>query len=324
MQQGMPTCHPLSCLQDFLGKSLPSKVTVVEVGPRDGLQNESKQVCTDDKISFIEKLADAGLKYIETTSFVSPKWVPQLSDAANVMRGISRRPGIHYSVLTPNMKGLENALEAGASEIAIFTAASEAFNKKNLNCSIDESLQKFDDIMGVAKKENIAVRGYVSCVVGCPYQGNVAPEASAHVAKALQEMGCYEISMGDTIGVGTPKSVADMFAACIASGVPGNRLAAHMHDTYGMGLVNVLTSLQMGISVVDASIAGLGGCPYAKGATGNVATEDVIYMLHGLGIETGIDMEKLLKASAFITSVLEMPEGGASRASKALNLKRKD
>lgn len=295
-------------------------MTIVEVGPRDGLQNEPEQVSTQDKITFIEKLADAGLKFIETTSFVSPKWVPQLADAAQVVQGISKRPGVRYSVLTPNFKGLENALKAGASEIAIFTAASEAFNKKNLNCSVDESLRKFDDIMDVAKREGIPVRGYVSCVVGCPYQGHVSADAAAHVAKSLHDMGCYEISMGDTIGIGTPRSVADMFSACIKYGVPVKQLAAHMHDTYGMGLVNVLTSLNMGISVIDASAAGLGGCPYAKGATGNVATEDVLYMLKGLGIETGVDMDKLLDASSFITSVLRIPAGGSSRAAKALIL----
>ncbi|KAG7671915.1 hypothetical protein Ndes2437B_g03273 [Nannochloris sp. 'desiccata'] len=287
----------------FLGKGLPESVTIVDVGPRDGLQNESQKISTDDKVQLIEMLADAGVPVVEATSFVSKKWVPQLADAAEVLGRIQRHGGTRYPVLAPNMKGAENALAAGAKEIAIFTAASEAFNQKNLNCSVEESLRKFDDVVALAKRESVAVRGYVSCVVGCPIQGYVPPQDAARVAQALDQMGCYEVSLGDTIGVGTPASVAAMFDAIIKY-VPVSRLAAHMHDTYGQALANILTALQMGVSVIDSSVAGLGGCPYAKGATGNVATEDVVYMLHGFGIKTGIDMEKLLDASAFITGVL--------------------
>lgn len=259
-------------LQDFLGHTLPSKVTIVEVGPRDGLQNESTHIPASQKIALVEKLAAAGLPAVETTSFVSPKWVPQMSDNTEVLSQVllksnSRRT--RFPVLTPNMKGFENALKAGAKEVAIFTAASEAFNQKNLNCSIDESLRKFDDIMSMASQEGVAVRGYVSCVVGCPYSGHVPPETAARVAQALYEMGCFEVSMGDTIGVGTPTAVVDMFEAC-SKVVPTSKLAAHMHDTYGQGLANILASLQVGVSVVDSSIAGLGGCNFAKGATGNI------------------------------------------------------
>lgn len=303
----------------FLNNILPANVTIVDVGPRDGLQNEPQKISADDKVQLIEMLADAGVPVVEATSFVSPKWVPQLADAAEVLGRVHRRPGVHYPVLAPNMRGLENALKAGATEVAIFTAASEAFNRKNLNCSVEESLRKFDDVMSVAKKENVAVRGYVSCVVGCPYQGYVDPNDAARVAHALDQMGCYEVSMGDTIGVGTPASVSAMFAAC-AEVMPVTRLAAHMHDTYGQALANILASLQMGVATIDSSVAGLGGCPYAKGATGNVATEDVVYMLHGFGIKTGIDMEKLLDASAFITGVLGRKNN--SRAAEALLKKR--
>lgn len=306
---------------EFLGRPLPDSVTIVEVGPRDGLQNEKTPVPADVKITLIEKLANAGLPVVESTSFVSPKWVPQLADAAEVLQRVVKKPGVRYPVLTPNMKGFENALKAGAKEVAIFTAASEAFNRKNLNCSVDESLRKFDDIMATAKKENIAVRGYVSCVVGCPYSGHVAPKESAHVAQALHEMGCYEVSMGDTIGVGTPGSVAAMFAACIEHNVPVKALAAHMHDTYGQALANILASLQMGVSVIDSSVAGLGGCPYAEGATGNVATEDVVYMLEGLGVKHGVDMDGLLDASEFICNALGRKNG--SRAAEAMLAKRR-
>lgn len=305
---------------EFLGRPLPSSVTIVEVGPRDGLQNEKTPVPTEVKISLIEKLASAGIPVVESTSFVSPKWVPQLADAAEVLQKVNKRQGVRYPVLTPNMKGFENALKAGAKEVAIFTAASEAFNRKNLNCSVEESLRKFDDIMATAKQEGVAVRGYVSCVVGCPYSGHVKPEDAASVALALHEMGCYEVSMGDTIGVGTPASVAAMFAAC-AEKMPVSNLAAHMHDTYGQALANILASLQMGVSVIDSSVAGLGGCPYAEGATGNVATEDVVYMLEGLGVKHGVDMDQLLDASEFISSALGKKNG--SRAAEALLGKRK-
>jgi hydroxymethylglutaryl-CoA lyase len=296
-------------------------VTIVEVGPRDGLQNEPKHVPTEVKVRFIELLGASGLKVIESTSFVSPTWVPQLSDASDVMKLITRRSGVRYPVLTPNMKGLEKAIQAGAQEIAIFTAASEAFNKKNTNVGIDDSLNRFRDVIDIASQENIAVRGYVSCVVGCPYQGDVAPKDAARVAVALHEMGCYEVSMGDTIGVGTPKTVVDMFLSCIDAGVPVANLAAHMHDTYGQALANILASLQLGISTIDASVAGLGGCPYARGASGNVATEDVVFMLNGLGIRHGIDMDKLLDASEFITKALGRMTNG-SRAAEALLKKR--
>jgi len=300
---------------EFLGRPLPPSVTVVEVGPRDGLQNEASQVPSHDKIELIDRLSDAGLPVVEATSFVSPKWVPQLADAADVLQRIHRLPGVRYPVLTPNMKGFENALRAGAKEIAIFTAASEAFNRANLNCSIDDSLKKFDEIMNAAKAEGVEVRGYVSCVVGCPYQGTVTPENVARVAHALDQMGCYEISLGDTIGIGTPASVAAMLSACIEK-MPVRKLAAHMHDTYGQALANILAALQLGVSVVDSSVAGLGGCPYAEGASGNVATEDVVYMLHGLGVETGVDMHALLSVNEFVTQRLGLKNN--SRAAAAL------
>lgn len=305
---------------EFLGRPLPASVTIVEVGPRDGLQNEPEKVPTEVKVELIERLAAAGLPVVESTSFVSPKWVPQLADAADVLARVRQQPGTRYTVLTPNMKGFENALAAGAREVAIFTAASEAFNRKNLNCSVDESLRKFDNVAAAAKAEGVAVRGYVSCVVGCPIQGEVTPQAAAHVAVALSEMGCYEVSMGDTIGVGNPASVAAMFRACMDAGLPAERLAAHMHDTYGQALANILASLQLGIRVVDSSVAGLGGCPYAQGATGNVATEDVVYMLSGLGIQHGVDMGRLLDASEFICKALGKRNG--SRAAEALLRKR--
>ncbi|KAI7844544.1 hypothetical protein COHA_001902 [Chlorella ohadii] len=302
---------------EFLGRALPSSVTIVEVGPRDGLQNEKNKVPTDVKVELIERLAGAGIPVVEATSFVSPKWVPQLADAAEVLGRVRRRPGVRYPVLTPNMKGFEAALAAGAREVAIFTAASEAFNRKNLNCSVEESLRKFDDVVAAAKAEGVAVRGYVSCVVGCPIQGEVRPEDAARVAVALNDMGCYEVSMGDTIGVGTAASGE---AACIDAGVPVERLAAHMHDTYGQGLSNILASLQLGVRVVDSSVAGLGGCPYAQGATGNVATEDVVYLLTGLGVQHGVDMDRLLDASDFISQALGRRNN--SRAAEALLKKR--
>jgi len=311
--------HASRPLQSFAGRTLPATATIVEVGPRDGLQNEATHVPTDQKVALIEKLADAGIPVVESTSFVSPKWVPQMGDASEVMHRVRRRPGVRYPVLTPNMKGFENALRTGATEVAIFTAASEAFNQKNLNCSVEESLRKFDDIVAAAKASNVAVRGYVSCVVGCPYSGAVPPQQAAHVAHALDQMGCYEVSMGDTIGVGTPASVATMFQACLER-LPADRLAAHMHDTYGQALANILAALELGINVIDSSVAGLGGCPYAKGATGNVATEDVVYMLQGLGIETGIDMNALLDATEYVTNEIGLKNN--SRAAAALLKKR--
>ncbi|CAN9502305.1 unnamed protein product [Ophioblennius macclurei] len=278
---------------------LPQKVKIVEVGPRDGLQNEKSIVPTEAKISLINMLSESGLQVIEATSFVSPKWVPQMADQKEVMKGISRKPGVSYPVLTPNLKGFQAAVNAGAAEVAIFGAASELFSKKNINCSVDESLQRFDEVMMAAKEAGVPVRGYVSCVVGCPYEGKVAPEKVAYVAKRLYAMGCYEISLGDTIGVGTPGSMTEMLEA-VSREVPVSALAVHCHDTYGQALANILVALQMGISVVDSSVAGLGGCPYAQGASGNVATEDVVYMLHGLGIQTGVDLSKLMDAGAFI------------------------
>ncbi|XP_020775498.2 hydroxymethylglutaryl-CoA lyase, mitochondrial [Boleophthalmus pectinirostris] len=282
---------------------LPEKVKIVEVGPRDGLQNEKTIVPTETKIHLIDMLSEAGLSVIEATSFVSPKWVPQMADQMEVMKGICRKPGVTYPVLTPNLKGFQAAMKAGASEVAIFGAASELFSKKNINCSVDESLQRFDEVMKAAKEASVPVRGYVSCVLGCPYEGKVAPEKVAYVAKRLYDMGCYEISLGDTIGVGTPGSMSQMLEA-VTKDVPVSALAVHCHDTYGQALANILVALQMGVHVVDSSVAGLGGCPYAQGASGNVATEDVVYMLHGLGIHTGVNMSKLMDAGAFICRTL--------------------
>ncbi|XP_029900408.1 hydroxymethylglutaryl-CoA lyase, mitochondrial [Myripristis murdjan] len=280
-------------------KNLPERVKIVEVGPRDGLQNEKTIVPAETKIHLIDMLSDSGLPVIEATSFVSPKWVPQMADQVEVMKGISRKPGVSYPVLTPNLKGFQAAVKAGATEVAIFGAASELFSKKNINCSVDESLQRFEEVMKAAKEANVPVRGYVSCVLGCPYEGKVAPGKVAHVAKRLYSMGCYEISLGDTIGVGTPGGMTEMLEA-VSREVPVSALAVHCHDTYGQALANILIALQMGISVVDSSVAGLGGCPYAQGASGNVATEDVVYMMHGLGIHTGVDLSKLMDAGAFI------------------------
>ena len=282
---------------------LPTQVKIVEVGPRDGLQNEKVQISAEDKIALIDQLADAGVNYIESGSFVSPKWVPQMATSTDVFNGIKRKEGVTYAALTPNMKGFEAAMAVNANEVAIFGAASEAFSQKNINCSIEESLQRFEPIMQAAKAANIRVRGYVSCVVGCPYDGFIDPEQVAMVAEKLYNMGCYEISLGDTIGVGTPASVAKMIQA-VNTHVPMNKLAVHFHDTYGQALTNFYTALQAGAMVVDTAIAGLGGCPYAKGASGNVATEDVLYLLNGLGIETGIDFDKLLAAGWFISDKL--------------------
>lgn len=282
---------------------LPTQVKIVEVGPRDGLQNEKVQISAEDKIALIEQLADAGVNYIESGSFVSPKWVPQMATSTDVFNGIKRKEGVTYAALTPNMKGFEAAMAVNANEVAIFGAASEAFSQKNINCSIEESLQRFEPIMQAAKAANIPVRGYVSCVVGCPYDGFIDPEQVAMVAEKLYNMGCYEISLGDTIGVGSPASVAKMIQA-VNTRVPMNKLAVHFHDTYGQALTNIYTALQAGVMVVDSAIAGLGGCPYAKGASGNVATEDVLYLLNGLGIETGIDFDKLLAAGWFISDKL--------------------
>tara|TARA_B110000908_G_scaffold170694_1_gene231007 strand:- start:2487 stop:3410 length:924 start_codon:yes stop_codon:yes gene_type:complete len=282
---------------------MPSSVKVVEVGPRDGLQNEKTQISAEDKITLINLLAESGVSYIECGSFVSPKWVPQMATSAAVFEGITRTEGVTYAALTPNMRGFEGAVAVNANEVAIFGAASEAFSQKNINCSIEESLVRFEPIMAAAKTAGIPVRGYVSCVIGCPYDGSTEPEKVAEVAEKLFKMGCYEISLGDTTGIGTPASVQKMLQA-VSTRVPMAKLAVHFHDTYGQALVNIYTALQMGIKAVDSAIAGLGGCPYANGASGNVATEDVIYMLNGLGIKTGIDFDKLLKAGWFISDKL--------------------
>ncbi|WP_372971354.1 hydroxymethylglutaryl-CoA lyase [Marinobacter sp.] len=294
----------------------PDKVRLVEMSPRDGLQNEPGDViATHIKTGLIDRLADCGLNHIESASFVSPKWVPQMGDAAEVMAGIKRKPGVRHSVLTPNLKGFENALAAGVDEVAVFGAASESFSQKNINCSIAESLERFLPVMEAAKQHHIPVRGYVSTVLGCPYEGDIAPEQVAKVAKALAELGCYEISLGDTIGVGTPLKAKRMLEA-VAAEVPIEKLAAHFHDTYGQALANLYAVLEEGISVIDASVAGLGGCPYAKGASGNVATEDVLYLLNGLGIETGVDLDKLVTTGEWISEQLKRKNG--SKVGQAL------
>nr|XP_034975284.1 hydroxymethylglutaryl-CoA lyase, mitochondrial isoform X1 [Zootoca vivipara] len=283
--------------------TLPKYVKIVEVGPRDGLQNEKNIVPTHVKIDLINMLSETGLSVIEATSFVSPKWVPQMADHTEVMQGIRKVPGISYPVLTPNLKGFQAAVAAGAKEVSIFGAASELFTKKNINCSIEESLNRFSDVLSAARETSIPVRGYVSCVLGCPYEGKIAPAKVAEVSKKMYAMGCYEISLGDTIGVGTPGNMKDMLSAVMKE-VPLGALAVHCHDTYGQALANTLVALQMGVNVVDSSVAGLGGCPYAQGASGNVATEDMVYMLNGLGIHTGVDLTKLLEAGTFICKAL--------------------
>lgn len=301
---------------------MSTKVRIVEVGPRDGLQNEKQVVTTATKLELIKRLAAAGLRDIEATSFVSPKWVPQMADHAEIMAGLPSAehfPGVNYPVLTPNMKGFEAAVAAGAREVAVFAAASEAFSQKNINCSIAESIARFEPIFAAAKAQGVRVRGYISCVVGCPYEGAVDPARVADVAQRLHDLGSYEVSLGDTIGVGTPGTVQRMLEA-VAARVPVDRLAGHYHDTYGMGVANVLVSYQFGLRSFDASIAGLGGCPYAKGATGNVATEDVVYLLHGLGADTGTDLDRLVDCAAWISAQLERAPN--SRVSRALLARR--
>ncbi|SCA55238.1 Hydroxymethylglutaryl-CoA lyase [Candidatus Terasakiella magnetica] len=294
----------------------PKKVKIVEVGPRDGLQNEKQIVPLATKVELVDRLSKAGLSVVEAGSFVSPKWVPQMADSDKVMQQIHRLEDVSYPVLTPNMKGFEAAMAIGAKEVAIFGAASESFSQKNINCSIEESLARFEPIMEAAKENNVRVRGYVSCVVGCPYEGAIDPEKVAEVAARLYNMGCYEISLGDTVGVGTPEKVKDMITAVVQD-VPVGKLAGHFHDTYGQALANIYAALELGVHVIDSSVAGLGGCPYAKGASGNVATEDVVYMLNGLGIETGVDLVKLCEAGRFISQSLgRVP---ASKVSLALS-----
>ncbi len=295
--------------------ALPAHVRIVEVGPRDGLQNEKTLVATADKIELIDRLSATGLQSIEATSFVSPKWVPQLADAAEVFAGIARRPGVHYPVLVPNEQGYERAREVGVEEIAVFTAASEAFNRKNINASIDESLARFAPVLARAKANDVRVRGYVSTVLGCPYQGEVPLADVVRVARELHAMGCYEISLGDTIGIGTPGKARAMLKA-VAAEVPMAALAVHFHDTYGQALSNILACLEEGVAVVDSAVSGVGGCPYAKGASGNVASEDVVYMLHGLGIETGIDLDRLADTGRWLASRLGRETG--SKVGKAL------
>ena len=298
---------------------LPASVRIVEVGPRDGLQNEKGEVPTAIKLELIERLADAGLQAIEATAFVSPKWIPQMADHTEVLERIRRRPGVSYPVLTPNLKGFEAAKAAGATEVAVFGAASEAFSKKNINCSIAESLDRFRSVVDNALKHKIKARGYISCVVACPYEGEIRPDKVADVADALYDMGCYEISLGDTIGAATPGKTQAMIEAC-AKRVPVEKLAGHYHDTYGQALANIYASLELGVAIFDSSVSGLGGCPYAKGASGNVATEDVVYMLHGLGIETGIDLEKLVETGAWISAYLKREPG--SKAGRAIAAKK--
>lgn len=286
----------------------PPHVELVDVSPRDGLQNIAQAIPTSTKLELIERLADAGLRRIEATAFVSPQWVPQMADASAVLQGLRPRPGVRYPVLAPNLKGFDAALEAGATEIAIFTAASETFSRKNTNASVAESLKRLQPVVAAAQALEIPVRGYVSCVAGCPFEGHVAPAAVARITMELIQMGCYEVSLGDTTGVGTPGSIVPMLEACLKD-IPATRLAGHYHDTRGMAIANIYTSLQLGLQVFDTAVAGLGGCPYAPGAAGNVATEDVLYLLQGLGIETGVDMDKLLAAGDFISAQLGRENG---------------
>jgi len=298
-----------------LSARFPSSVRLVEVGPRDGLQNEKVTVPTDVKVALIDRLTDAGFPAIEATSFVSPKWVPQMADAADVMARIRRRPGVRYPVLTPNLKGFDAAAAAGADEVAVFVAASETFSRRNINCSIAESLERARPIFAAAKSRGIRVRGYISCVLGCPYEGEVDPHRVAQIAETLFASGAYEVSLGDTIGVGTAGKAAALFAL-VAERVPVAALAGHFHDTYGQALTNVYAAMETGVATFDCSVAGLGGCPYAKGATGNVASEDVVYLMNGLAIDTGVDLTKLRAAGQMISDFLGRPP--VSRVARAL------
>lgn len=299
--------------------TIPAHVRIVEVGPRDGLQNEAATVSVETRVAFIELLAQAGLSRIEAGSFVSAKAVPQMAGTAQVIALTGKREGLHLSALAPNLRGLDAAIAAGVTEIAVFAAASESFSRRNINCSIAESLERYRAVTEKARQHNVRTRGYVSCALGCPYEGDVSLERVVHVAQALFEMGCYEISLGDTIGVGTPLRARRLVEAA-ARRIPLDRLAGHFHDTYGQALANIFACLEIGVATFDSSVSGLGGCPYAPGATGNVATEDVVYMLNGLGVETGVDLDRLLDASAFISP--RLGRAPASRAASALLSRR--
>ena len=293
---------------------LPERVRIVEVGPRDGLQNEQGRVRAEDKVALVEALVAAGLEHVEVGSFVSPRWVPQMADSAAVFAAIARAPGVTYAALTPNLQGFEAAIAAGASEVAVFAAASESFSQRNINCSIAQSLQRFEPVLAAAVAHGIKVRGYVSCVLGCPYEGDIAPERVRNVADAMLQMGCYELSLGDTQGIGTP-GAARRLIDTVAQRVPRGQLAGHFHDTYGQAVANIYACLLEGVQVFDSSVAGLGGCPYAPGASGNVATEDVLYLLHGLGISTGVDLDRVVQAGQAI--MLALGRQSASRVARA-------
>ncbi|MET3714461.1 hydroxymethylglutaryl-CoA lyase [Pseudomonas sp. PvP001] len=293
---------------------LPERVRIVEVGPRDGLQNEQGQVRAEDKVALVEALVAAGLEHVEVGSFVSPRWVPQMADSAAVFAATARAPGVTYAALTPNLQGFEAAIAAGASEVAVFAAASESFSQRNINCSIAQSLQRFEPVLAAAVAHGIKVRGYVSCVLGCPYEGDIAPERVRNVADAMLQMGCYELSLGDTLGIGTP-GAARRLIDTVAQRVPRGQLAGHFHDTYGQAVANIYACLLEGVQVFDSSVAGLGGCPYAPGASGNVATEDVLYLLHGLGISTGVDLDRVVQAGQAI--MLALGRQSASRVARA-------
>jgi hydroxymethylglutaryl-CoA lyase len=299
----------------------PTQVTLVDVGPRDGLQNEKQPVATQHKIELVHRLQAAGLREIEVTSYVSPKWVPQMSDNAAVMRGVQRQPGVRYSVLVPNMQGLDAALQADVKpdEVVVFGAASEAFSRKNINCSIDESIERFAPVAAKALAAGVKVRGAISCAVACPYEGDVSPDRVEHVVRLMKAIGVQHVGVADTIGVGTPSKVQAAMERALKH-YPVHEVTGHFHDTYGQAVANVLACLQLGVHTFDASVSGLGGCPYAKGATGNVATEDIVFMLHGMGIHTGIDLDKLVDAGAYISDVLGRANG--SRVARAMLAKR--